>query len=214
MTAADYKAPDSVERLKQRAVAVGGVALVLAIVGWVIRPEAFYRSYLMSYMLVIGFALGLLGLLMLHHLTSGHWGLMIRRPAEAATRTLPLLFILFFPIIFGMKFYYFRWLDPAETAKSPLSEMQKGYLTSGHFIVRFFIYFAVLGLLVFLFNRWSREQDVNREDRALRRRLKRLAGPGIILYVFITSFAAIDWVMSITPHWASTIYGFLYVAGQ
>src|SRR5215470_17260671 len=141
MTAADYKAPDSVERLKQRAVAVGGVALVLAIIGWVIRPEAFYRSYLMSYMLVLGFALGSLGLVMLQHLTSGHWGLMIRRPAEAATRTLPLLFVLFFPILFGMKTFYFRWMDPAETHKAPLSDMQQWYLTRGHFIFRFFVYF-------------------------------------------------------------------------
>src|SRR5437764_13764134 len=69
-------------------------------------------------------------------------------------------------------------------------------------------------ILVFVFNRWSREQDINREDRSLRRRLKMLAGPGIILYVFAMSFAAIDWVMSISPHWASTIYGFLFVAGQ
>ncbi len=65
-----------------------------------------------------------------------------------------------------------------------------------------------------IFNRWSREQDVNQTDRALRRRFKMLAGPGIILYVFVMTFAAIDWVMSISPHWASTIYGFLFVAGQ
>ena len=67
---------------------------------------------------------------------------------------------------------------------------------------------------MFLFHRWSKEQDVNREDRALRRRLAMFAGPGIILYVFAMTFAAIDWVMSISPHWASTIYGFLFVAGQ
>src|SRR5258708_27921310 len=65
-----------------------------------------------------------------------------------------------------------------------------------------------------LFNRWSREQESNAEDLAVRRRFKILAGPGIILYVFVMTFAAIDWVMSISPHWASTIYGFLFVAGQ
>src|SRR5437879_6243180 len=67
---------------------------------------------------------------------------------------------------------------------------------------------------MFIFNGLSKQQDTNREDRALRRRLKMLAGPGIILYVFAMSFAAIDWVMSLSPHWASTIYGFLFVAGQ
>jgi hypothetical protein len=60
----------------------------------------------------------------------------------------------------------------------------------------------------------SRQQDVHTEDRNLRRRLRFYAGPGIILYVFGMTFAAIDWVMSLSPHWASTIYGFLFVAGQ
>ena len=67
---------------------------------------------------------------------------------------------------------------------------------------------------MWLFNRMSQQQDVNREDRALRARFKFWAGPGIILYVFAMTFAAIDWSMSLSPHWASTIYGFLFVAGQ
>jgi hypothetical protein len=214
MTAQDYRAPESVGRLQQRAFLVGGVALLLAIFGWLRYPDDFYRSYLMSYMLIFGFALGSLGLVMLQHLTSGLWGIMIRRPAESATRTLPLLLVLFIPILFGMKTLYFRWLDPRETLKQPLSAMQQWYLTKNNFAIRAVIYFAVLLLLMFIFNAWSRKQDVDRDDRSLRRRLKMLAGPGIILYVFVVSFAAIDWVMSISPHWASTIYGFLFVAGQ
>jgi hypothetical protein len=214
MTAQDYRAPDSVARLQQRAFLVGGIALILALFGWRSSPDKFYQSYLMSYMLVLGFALGSLGLVMLQHLTSGHWGILIRRPAESATRTIPLLLLLFVPIYLGMKTLYFRWLDPAETAKAPLSAMQQRYLTSQNFLIRAAMYFGVLLLLMLIFNSWSRRQDVDREDRMLRRRLKMLAGPGIILYVFVMSFAAIDWVMSISPHWASTIYGFLFVAGQ
>jgi hypothetical protein len=214
MTAPDYRAPESVSRLQQRASFVGGIALLLAIFGWLRYPDQFYKSYLMSYMLIFGFALGSLGLVMLQHLTGGLWGIMIRRPAESATRTLPLLFFLFFPIYLGRKTLYFRWLDPAEALKQPLSAMQHWYLTESKFAIRAIIYFAVLLLLMFIFNAWSRKQDVDREDRSLRRRLKMLAGPGIILYVFVVSFAAIDWVMSISPHWASTIYGFLFVAGQ
>jgi hypothetical protein len=210
MTAPDYKAPESVGRLEKRAFAVGGVALVLAIFGWVRSADHFYQSYLMSYMLILGFALGSLGLLMLQHLTSGHWGVLIRRPAEAATRTLPILAVLFLPIALGMRVLYTEWLTPGK----PLSDFQKSYLTKTPFLIRAGIYFAVLLLLMFIFNAWSRRQDVDRDDRLLRRNLKMLAGPGIILYVFVMSFAAIDWVMSISPHWASTIYGFLFVAGQ
>jgi hypothetical protein len=215
MAAQEYPAPESVGRLQQRALVVGGIALLLSIFGAMRSPGPFYQSYLMSFMLILGLTLGSLGLLMLQHLTGGHWGIIIRRSLESATRTLPLILVFFLPIVFfGMKYLYGAWLDPEELRKEPLSKFQQSYLTAGGFQARAVIYFAVWLLLMFLFNRWSKEQDVNREDRALRRRLAMLAGPGIILYVFAMTFASIDWVMSLSPHWASTIYGFLYVAGQ
>lgn len=214
-SAQDFRAPAGMNRFQMRAGLIGIVALIIGIFGWIKWPEQFYPAYLMSFMLVLGFALGSMGLLMLQHLTSGYWGIMLRRPAEAATRTLPLLVILFLPIAFGgFQHLYTRWTDPAEVAKAPLSQFQKSWLTESGFEVRAAVYFALwLGLMV-IFNVWSRRQDVDREDRGLRRNLKMLSGPGIIMYVFSISFAAIDWVMSINPHWASTIYGFLYVAGQ
>jgi hypothetical protein len=215
MTAQEYKAPESVNRLQNGGFAVGAIAFVLAGVLAMHKPDVFFHSYLMGYMLILGLALGSLGLVMLQHLTSGQWGIIIRRPLESATRTLPLLFILFMPIFFfGMKYLYGAWLDPERVKAEPLSMMQVSYLTQNWFRVRAVLYFVVWIGLMIAFNRWSRRQDVDREDRALRRKFKMLAGPGIILYVFVMSFAAIDWVMSITPHWASTIYGFLYVAGQ
>jgi hypothetical protein len=214
MTAQEYKAPDSVGRLQRNALVAGGIAFLLCIVGAMKAPQVFFPSYLMGYMLVLGLALGSLGLLMLQHLTGGHWGIVIRRPLESATRTLPLLAVLFLPIVFGMKYLYGAWLDPEKVREEPLSAMQQGYLTPHWFYIRAFIYFVVWIGLMFIFNRWSREQDVNQADRALRRRFKMLAGPGIILYVFVMTLAAVDWVMSISPHWASTIYGFLFVAGQ
>jgi hypothetical protein len=212
--AQDYKTPDSVGRLQRNALVAGGIALLLAIVGGIKSPQIFFPSYLMGYLLVLGLALGSLGLLMLQHLTGGHWGIMIRRPLESATRTLPLLAVLFLPIVFGMKYLYGAWLDPERVREEPLSNMQQGYLTAHGFYIRAMIYFVIWLGLMLIFNRWSREQDVHQADRSLRRRFKMLAGPGIILYVFVMTFAAIDWVMSISPHWASTIYGFLFVAGQ
>jgi hypothetical protein len=215
MNGTDYKAPESVGRLQQRALVVGGIALIVSLLGVMRSPERFYQSYLMSFILVLGLTLGSLGLLMLQHLTGGQWGLIIRRSLESATRTLPLVLVFFLPIaFFGMKHLYGAWLDPEKLKEEPLSNFQQAYLTAGWFQVRAVIYFATWLVLMFFFNRWSKEQDVNREDRSLRRRLAMFAGPGIILYVFAMSFAAIDWVMSLSPHWASTIYGFLFVAGQ
>jgi hypothetical protein len=215
MNGQEYKAPESVSRLQTRALSVGVIALLLATFIGMRAPNAFYQSYLMSFLLVLGLALGSLGLMMLQHLTSGHWGIIIRRPLESATRTLPLLLILFLPIaLFGMKYLYAAWLSPEALQKEPLSQFQQHYLTTGWFLVRAAVYFAVWLTLMFIFNIWSKQQDANQGDRALRRRLKMLAGPGIILYVFAMSFASIDWVMSISPHWASTIYGFIFVGGQ
>jgi hypothetical protein len=215
MAVQEYAAPESVSRFQTRALTVGIIALVVAIFGALRTPSAFYQSYLMSFLLVLGLTLGSLGLLMLQHLTAGHWGVIIRRSLESATRTLPLLVILFLPIaLFGMKYLYAAWLSPEALQKEPLSEFQQHYLTTGWFLARAAVYFAVWLTLMFIFNAWSKQQDTNRGDRALRRRFKMLAGPGIILYVFGMGFASVDWVMSISPHWASTIYGFIFVGGQ
>jgi hypothetical protein len=219
MTAQDYMAPESVGRLQQRALGVGIAGLVACGLCFFLYrdqfADRFFHSYLVAFMFVLGLSLGSLGLLMLQHLTGGHWGIMTRRPLESATRVLPVVAVFFLPIaIFGMNYLYKEWLGAPSTGEGALSEMQKSYLTRNGFLLRAVIYFAVWLLLVFIFNRWSKEQDANREDRALRRRLKMLAGPGIILYVFVMTFAAIDWVMSLSPHWASTIYGFLFVIGQ
>jgi hypothetical protein len=219
MTAQDYMAPESVGRLQQRALGAGIVGLVAFGICFFLYKDQFaaqfFRSYLIAFMFVLGLSLGSLGLLMLQHLTGGHWGIMTRRPLESATRVLPLVAVLFLPIaIFGMNFLYKEWLTAPAKGEGSLSDLQKSYLTMSGFRIRAVIYFAIWLLLVFLFNRWSKEQDANREDRSLRRRLKMAAGPGIILYVFVMTFAAIDWVMSLSPHWASTIYGFLFVVGQ
>jgi hypothetical protein len=214
MIAQDYKAPESVGHLQQRALIAGVIGVVLCVIGYVKSPESLLHSYLLAFMFILGLSLGSLGLLMLQHLTGGMWGIVIRRPLESATRALPLVFILFAPIFFGFRYLYGAWLNAPTTGEHRLSDFQQHYLTANWFHIRALIYFAVWLLLMWVFNSWSRKQDVDREDRALRRRLKMLAGPGIILYVFAMSFAAIDWVMSLSPHWASTIYGFLYVAGQ
>jgi len=214
MNAQEYQAPAGVSRVQSLGWIVGGAALLLSIVGAMVSPAKFYQSYLFSYMLVLGLTLGSLGLLMLQHLTGGRWGIVIRRPLEAASRVLPLTAILFIPIIFGMKFLYSAWLDPEKVKEEPLSQFQQGYLTHGGFLARAAIYFVVWFGLMLLFNRWSQQQDTDREDRALRRRIKMFAGPGVILYVLAMTFAAIDWVMSVSPHWASTIYGFIFIAGQ
>jgi hypothetical protein len=215
MTAQEYQAPESVGRLEKTALVVGVLGLVGSIAGLIMNRDEFFQSYLMAFLLVLGLSLGSLGLLMLQHLTGGHWGILIRRPLEAASRVLWLVFAFFVPIpLFGMNALYKVWLEAPKTGEHALSHLQQSYLTHSGFIIRGFVYFVIWIGLMLLFNSLSAQQDVNREDRKLRARIKFFAGPGIILYVFAMTFAAIDWAMSLSPHWASTIYGFLFVAGQ
>jgi hypothetical protein len=214
MNAQEYRAPESVSRVQMGGWLIGGVALIAAIFGAFTSPDKFYQSYLFSYLLVLGLTLGSLGLLMLQHLTGGNWGIIIRRPLEAATQNIWLVLLMFVPVVAGMSSLYGAWMDPEHRKAEPLSPLQQRYLTSSGFLVRAVIYFAIWCALVWIFNKWSRRQDVDQENRALRRHFKLLAGPGIILYVVAMTFASFDWVMSLSPHWASTIYGFIFVAGQ
>jgi hypothetical protein len=220
MNAQDFKAPVNVNRAQTLGWMIGGIALVLAVVGAVTAPDKFIHAYLFSYLFVLGLTLGSLGLLMLQHLTGGRWGVVLRRPLEAASRNIWLMLVLFVPIVWGMKYLYngngtdLGWMNSPKTGEHALTAWQQGYLTTSGYLIRAVIYFVIWFALVLVFNAWSKQQDNNAEDRYLRRRLKMYSGPGIILYVLSMTFAAIDWVMSISPHWASTIYGFIFVAGQ
>ncbi len=159
MSAQEYKAPESVGRLEKRALVVGVLGLIMSIVGWITKPEDFYRSYLLAFLLVLGLSLGSLGLLMLQHLTGGHWGILIRRPLESATRVLWLVAAFAVPLVFGMKYLYtthtvggetrIGWLSaPATGQEGALSDLQQSYLTHNFFIVRIVVYFLVWIFLI------------------------------------------------------------------
>lgn len=143
--------------------------------------------------------------------------MVIRRILGAAMRTLPLLALLFLPILFGIPRLYI-WARPLDSIQDKLlrehlEQITKTYLTTNGFIVRAVIYFAIWGAVAFFLTKWSAEQD-HPPIRDNSSRFKALSGPGLILYGFTISFAAIDWVMSIDPGWISTIYGLLHLAGQ
>lgn len=143
--------------------------------------------------------------------------MVIRRTMGAAMRTLPLMALLFVPILFALPRLY-PWARPLDSItdahlREHLKEITKSYLSVNGFIVRAVIYFAIWNTLSFLLTKWSREQD-QPPARDHSKRFRALSGPGLILYGFTISFAAIDWVMSLDPSWMSTIYGLLVLAGE
>jgi len=199
-------------RAQTMALAIGAVGLVLSLIGWATDPDQFYRSYLTGYVFWVGLALGCLPLMMIHHLTGGAWGLVIRRPLEAATLTLPLMIVLFVPLLFGMHSLY-EWARPEVVAADEALRHKAPYLNRTFWLLRTAVYFAIWLGLALRFSSWSREQD-RTGDVTLARKMQLLSGPGIIFYFLAVTFAAIDWVMSLDPHWYSSIFGPLLAAGQ
>ncbi|MGA3074778.1 MAG: hypothetical protein ABSG56_13900 [Bryobacteraceae bacterium] len=195
----------------RRFLAIGVVALTLSVIGAFFNPDQFYRSYLWTYMFFIGLPLGATALLMLQYLSGGAWGVVIRRPCEAAMRTLPLMMLLFFPIIIGIPHLY-SWSHPDIVAHDRLLQHKHVYLNLPFFLGRALLYFGGWSLISLALYKWSGDQD--RGDPRAGGRLAAISGPGLIFYGFSVTFMAIDWVLSINPHWFSTIFGLLFIAGE
>jgi len=209
---ADYAPPAAIAGIERRAFAIGTVALVLAVIGGVLNPAQFFRSYLVAFVYCLGVPLGCLGIAMLHHVSSGAWGLMIRRPLEAAARTLPWTALFFVPLLPGLGKLY-PWADAARVAADPLLKHQAPFLNAPFFVVRAVIYFAIWTGLALVLDRLSRREDAT-GDPGLSRRMRLLSAPGLALFCLCGTFASIDWLMSLDSHWSSTIYGFYLVGGM
>ncbi|MGE5413136.1 MAG: hypothetical protein ACM3NW_03105 [Syntrophomonadaceae bacterium] len=176
------------------------------------HPDQFFHSYLLAFMFWNGLAVGSLAVLMLQYLTGGAWGISIRRELEAATRTLPLTAIAFLPIAFGMHHLY-EWAHADVVAHDELLQKKAGYLNAPFFLFRAALAFVIWIAIANALNRWSREQDA-RGDKAIERKLQLLSGGGLVAWALTTTWTAVDWVMSLEPHWFSTMYGVIFMAGQ
>lgn len=198
-----------------RAILVGVLGLIVWLVFGLRDPQQFFRSYIFAFMFWAAVPLGCLGVLLVHHLTSGWWGYPIRRVVEAGSRTLPLLFILFLPILWSLRITpvdhrLYLWAQPSAVAADPILQYKSPYLNPEFFVVRAVIYFAIWILIASLLNKWSAEQD-RTANPALKSRMSTLSGPGMVIFVIVLSLAVIDWVMSLEPHWFSTMYGLIFL---
>jgi hypothetical protein len=196
----------SVSKAQRTALAVGGIALAACVLGAMASPAQFFQSYLVAYLFWVGIALGCFAIVMLHNLVGGGWGMVIRRLLESGTKTLPLMAALVVPLLFGLRYLYL-WARPEVVAGDELLQHKSPYLNVPFFLGRTAFYFAVWLLLSYLLNKWS--------DNGLPQgRAKSLSGPGILVYGLTVTFASVDWVMSLEPHWFSTIYGVIFIVGQ
>ncbi|HEY6291906.1 MAG TPA: hypothetical protein VI455_10150 [Terriglobia bacterium] len=197
------------DRIQRPALGVGAIALAISAVGALLSPTQFVRSYMVAFWFWLMPALGCLAVLMIQYFIKGKWGLLIRRPLEAGTRTLPLMAVLFLPILFSLSRIYL-WARPETVASLHLEHFKQEYLTAPFWVARAVVYFALLLLWAYLLNRWSSREDAAGGSRPLDR-MRYLSGPGLVLFSFIVTFAAIDWIMSLDPGFFSTIYGLIFV---
>jgi len=200
------------DRLQRIFLVVGIVGLALSSVEAWVSPRRFYTSYLVAYLFWLGIALGSIGIVMLHHLVGGKWGFVIRRLLESGSTTLWLMAALFVPFLLGLRHMYV-WARPDFVARDVILSQKLWYLNVDFFVGRAAVYFIVWIIMSYCLNRWSAQQDQT-DNPALATRLQQFSGPGLVVLFLTSSFAAIDWVMSLEPEWYSTIYGAMLVTGQ
>jgi hypothetical protein len=214
--------PVKLAKLQQKALLVAIVALGLfgayAFLmgrGDTYTTKSFFQSYLIGFFFALAGGLGSLVWLCIIHLAGGKWGYCIRRLLEAGTKTIPWMFLLFLPILFFGQDLYPWWVDDPSTIVDPhgLIALKLKWLNPSGFAIRAVIYFAIWFGLSWRLTSWSKQQDeVGGIEH--RNKMKALSGPAIILYILALTGAAVDWSMSITPEWFSSIYGVMFAIGQ
>jgi hypothetical protein len=198
-----------IDGYRRRALIAMIVGLALTAFGYVSQHDQFYQSYLLGFVFWISLTLGSLMILMIHHLAGGRWGFAIRRLLEAGTQTWLVMLVLGLPVLAGMhELYHWTHAD----AIDEILAQKVAYLNETFFIIRYFLYFAIWGLMSFFLIRWSRAQDASIETWPTQR-TQTFSGPGLIVLVLTGTFASVDWLMSLEPHWFSTIFSAIYLIG-
>jgi hypothetical protein len=232
---ASLAAPEILSAWRMRALIVFVVATILSVF-FAFNHEGknhILRAYLLGYMICFSFAGGGLAMLMLQYVSGGKWGLVLRRPLEAMTRTIWLVGLMFVPIIFLWKHLY-QWAafptagavaqalsNHAVTLEQAMTlNAKRAMLNPGAAIFQTVFVFAILLLFTFLLNKWSMERDADPErgtepsfDR-WRVKFENLSGIGILIYVILLTDGAIVWIKSLDITWYSSIWGLQFLVGQ
>jgi hypothetical protein len=215
LTKSDLMAPPVAESMQTQSLFIGLTGALASVAGAVLAPDSFYSAYLSGFMFWLGLSLGSMAILMLYHLVGGAWGTVIRRILESAMMTLPLMFVLFIPILLHLPRLY-AWARPdvlADPTTDPkIVEIAHSYLNFNGILIRYIFYFVIWIGMAYLLDRWSTEQDSIAGQSTLR--FRALSSIGLVIYSLTLSFAVIDWVMSLQARWISTIYGLIFIAGQ
>jgi hypothetical protein len=195
---------------------IGAVLALLGAVACAIlgpgNPKQFFFSWLVSFLFFLSLALGGLFFVLIQYAAQGGWGIVVRRIGETVFATIPVMALLFLPVVVGLHDLY-EWTHAEAVAEDALLQWKSPYLNVPFFLIRAALFFVIWSFIAVVYYRGSRGQDTT-GDPAVTVRLRKFAGPGIIVMALTTSFAAFDWIMSLTPHWYSTMFGVYFFAGS
>jgi len=211
MTPSETLRPD-MDRAQRNAFIIGVVGLAVGLVGLFTDAEHFWQSYLYGFIFWTGLALGCLGLFFLHNVVGGNWGVAVRRLIESGLQTLPLVALFAIPIFFAMHTLY-SWTHPDVRAHDFAVGHKAAYMNIPFFIARTVIYFLLWFFLGYRILKMANEHD-RTGDPALFLKIKARSAPALLLFVLSTTYAFIDWIMSIEPNWYSTIYAWMFTVGE
>ena len=199
------------QRVSKLSLILGLVLLVISSVFGFFFPAVFFEGYLTAFVFWVGIPLGCLAILLIQYLTGGGWGLAITRLLEAGMMTLPLCALLFLPILTGMS-YLFPWTHPLNGDIGNLVHQKKAYLNIPFYLVRYALYFLILGVLAGWFRKLSLRRDEPQSSSL--EIMQQWSGPCLIVFVLLMNFACIDWVMSLNPEWYSSMFVVEFIAEQ
>ncbi len=202
----------------------GAVAAVVgigaAVLLWLVsgQAEPLFRGYVHNLAYFASLALGALFFVNLQHLTRAGWSVVVRRIAENITTAFPILAVATVPLVVALLLDWnvvhqvYPWTDRELVAADPLLSGKAGYLNVPFFVIRLAVYFGIWIGLASFFRGHSIEQDAS-GDPALTTRMQALSAPAMFAFALTTTFFAFDLLMSLDPHWYSTIFGVYFFAG-
>jgi hypothetical protein len=192
------------------ALIIGIAGIIASIAGYFIDHSQFFFSYLTAYTFWMTMTLGALFFTLLHHLTNADWSVVLRRILETVMMGLPVMAILFIPILFGLHDLY-HWSHEDAVLADPILQKKSAYLNPLFFTIRVVLYFTIWILLARGLYKTSLAQDAGYQPEQTVK-MRKISAPGMVLFALSITFAAFDWLMSLDAHWYSTIFG-VYIFG-
>lgn len=189
---------------------IGAVGLITSLAGYFINSDQFFFSYLVSFVFFTGIGLAALIMVMIHHITRSSWGTIFRRIPEAMASNFLVWAVFAIPLVLGIHNLY-HWSHEDAVISDSILQGKSPYLNTTFFVIRQFIYFAIWGFLGYKLHKISTEMDET-NDWGITTLMRKISAPGIPLFAFSVAFASFDWLMSLDPHWFSTMFGVYFFA--